>query len=94
MEQLALEAPLRALARASDPDTSHAAARRVKAGSIAARVLESLRVYGRADTDALAVRLGLKLVTVSPRMRPLARAGLVRALDERHDGKIVWDIPR
>lgn len=92
-EQLAFDVPLRALARRRDPVTSKAAARRVNAVSISARVCESLRTYGPADTDQLAARLGLKLVTVSPRMRPLARKGGVVELEAR-DGKIVWDVPR
>lgn len=90
VNQLVLKLPMRALARNTDPATSKHAASRLQATTIAERVLESLRIYGPADTDELAVRLGLKLVTISPRMRPLARVGLVRAGAERN-GKIVWE---
>lgn len=90
MQQLEIDAPLRALARNTDPVTSQLAAARIKAGSISAKVLESLKVYGPANTDELAARLGLKLVTVSPRLRPLAERGLVRE-GPIVDRKIRWE---
>ena len=81
MEQIAIpvEELCRPLARASDPATSKAAAYAFtfKAGSLCERIVEHLRTYGPADTDTLAARLGVRLVSVSPRMRPLVDAGLV-----------------
>lgn len=94
MTQLALEMPLRALARRRDPATSHRAARRINAGSVSARIVESLRAYGAGSSHDLAVRLGLSLVTVSPRMRPLQRAGRVAESNVDEHGRIVWYVPR
>lgn len=91
MSQLPLAMPLRALARRTDPPTSHEAAAKVHAETLAERVVESLRVYGPATSDELAVRLGLKLVTVSPRLRPLVRAFRVHESGKRA-GKILWAI--
>ena len=92
MTQLALILPLRALARAHDPRTSKAAAFKVAAVSISERVLASLREQGPATTRELAARLAIDLVSVSPRMKPLEQAGLVRRKDtDPEQGMTIWE---
>lgn len=87
MNQLAIDFTPRA--RASDPDTSHAAAAAIDGATLAARVLQELREHGPGTSHDLADRLGLSLVTVSPRIAPLQRAGKVYVL--RKEGKRqVW----
>jgi CRP-like cAMP-binding protein len=68
----------RATARATDPETSHLAAASVDADKLEVQVLDYLR-YCRhlgATSHEIAAGLGLSLVTVSPRLRPLQRHGL------------------
>jgi hypothetical protein len=86
-------------ARNTDPLTSHAAAASLvdELPALEARVLQQLRWCGeRGATSAeLAELLDLPLVTVSPRLRPLADKGRIVATDERRRGesgraRIVW----
>lgn len=78
-----------ALARATDPETSHAAAASIDAASLAGKVLADLHARGPATAHILAARLGLELVTVSPRMRPLEMLDLVER-NGKQDGRTVW----
>jgi hypothetical protein len=78
-----------ALARMTDPATSHEAAGRVDGKSLAAMVLAELKAGGAGTSHELAERMGLSLVTVSPRMRPLANAGKVIE-DGKRSGRTVW----
>lgn len=86
----------RALARSSDPDTSHAAAAGVQVETVEARVLGALRLRPAGlTTHDLASALGLSLVTVSPRMRPLVKRGEVRDSGFRarlpgQPSRIIW----
>lgn len=67
-----------ALARLSDPDTSHAAAASIATTHLEARVLAALHRFPfGATTHELAEAMGMSLVTVSPRMAPLAEKGFV-----------------
>lgn len=66
-----------ALARSSDPITSHDAARHVDTNALEHLVLAELR-NGPGTTEDLARRLNRSLVTVSPRLKPLEAKGLVR----------------
>lgn len=75
-------------ARRADPDTSRVAAGRIDGETLAARVLAEL-AKGSATTHELAERMGLSLVTVSPRLAPLRRKGLVAEAGKR-DGRMVW----
>ena len=75
-------------ARRADPDTSRAAAARIDGTTLCDRVLAELS-RGDATTHELAARMGLSLVTVSPRLAPLRRAGLVVEAGKR-DGRTVW----
>lgn len=86
-----------ALARSTDPSTSHAAADWVDATGIAGKVLEVLVAcgYHGATSEELADRLGMPRVTVSPRLKPLCDRGLACDSLQRRDGRsghesIVW----
>lgn len=90
-----------ALARRSDPETAHQVAFTFDAvaETIQQRILAELKGLGRGGmtTHALAAVLGLELVTVSPRMKPLVTAGLVRDSGRRSESpsgrpRIIWVI--
>lgn len=93
MTQPELDLPLRALARATDPGTSHDAAGKTDAARLAGLVLDSLEHFGPATSHELAARLNLQLVSVSPRMKPLEDKGLV-ARDGKRGGRTVWRATR
>ena len=90
----------RALSRRSDPPTSHDAAVSLDGSlpDLEARVLACLRKRWNGGTShELAEALGLSLVTVSPRLRPLANRGLIVATTEKRKGasgrsSIVWKV--
>ena len=74
--------PLRALARSSDPPTSHAAAADL-AHFLTELEADVLRVIVRAGAfgatlDEIVDGTGLDKVTASPRLKPLERKGCVR----------------
>ncbi len=77
------ELPLWAAARATDPQTSHAAAKRVPVSEHCRRILEALAV-GPAGQSGLAERTGLTVAQVSKRLCDLRRAGAIE-----RDGKTV-----
>lgn len=88
-----------ALARRTDPPTSHTAARSVNAAlpRLEAIVLDALRRAGTAGLTSweLADATGLDRVTASPRLAPLAAKGLALASEVRRLGPsgragIVW----
>lgn len=88
---------MNALARSADPSTSHAAATSVDATRLERVILDKLKTIKSpgATTYELAELLGLSLVTVSPRMRPLAIKRLVidtgfRARGASGRGQIIW----
>lgn len=87
MNQIAIDFSARA--RASDPETSSAAAGRIDGSALALKVLESLRRDGPGSSHDIADRLGLSLVTVSPRMKPLEDAGKVQR-DGKANGRTIW----
>jgi DNA-binding transcriptional ArsR family regulator len=69
---------MNAPARRTDPETSHEAADSVELPDLEALVLAELRALpDGATSHELAASLELPLVTVSPRLRPLANRGLV-----------------
>jgi predicted transcriptional regulator len=68
----------RALARHTDPSTSHDAAESVNVTALEQIVLNALKQHHEgATTEQLSDWLALSLVTISPRIRPLVRKGLV-----------------
>ena len=83
-------------ARQSDPETSHQAARTLTPTQLEDKVLTALKLHpAGATTHELAAMLKLSLVTVSPRMAPLSRKGLVVDSGRRKCGEsgrrsIVW----
>lgn len=91
-----------AYARGSDPDTSHEAAEEVShkaANRYEKMVYNSLRTGGPMTTHDLVENLGLAWNTISPRIKPLRRKGMVRDTGKRRIGPagkrcIVWDIVR
>lgn len=76
-------------ARNTDPATSHEAAAKVDGKALAERVLANLRDEGPGTSHDLAERMGLSLVTVSPRLKPLEEAGKVVRGPRRH-GRTIW----
>ena len=92
-EQLLLQ---EAYARASDPATSHEAAERTNAARLQVAVLDALEAAPAGLTTLeLEERLGIQRVSISPRMRPLQRAGRIQEAGTREAGgrrSIVWQI--
>lgn len=64
-------------ARATDPQTSLFAAQSIPTAHLERRVLECLRKRGAMTSHEIALALGISLVTVSPRLRPLEKRGSV-----------------
>ncbi len=87
--------PSEALARNTDPQSSHDAAAIVDVGQLEARVLGALRVYGASTTEELADKSGIPLVSVSPRMKSLERKNLVARAGKRKNrsgvSAILWE---
>lgn len=78
-----------ALARSTDPDTSHAAAARTDGKQLGWLVHAYLLANGPRTSHQVADGLGLSLVTVSPRMKPLESLGLVERAG-KVDGRTLW----
>ena len=83
------------LARLTDPTTSHEAAKSVPVSALEATCLAAIRNAPMGLTsEELAHVTGCSLVTVSPRLRPLANDGLVYAGGKRKNRSgrlaIVW----
>src|SRR5262245_55929979 len=72
-------------ARRRDPATSFEAAEQIgpHVTHLEGAVLQALKQQGPATTEELAARLGMSLVTVSPRLRPLELKGKVRRAGTR-----------
>lgn len=85
-----------ALARHSDPSTSHEAAASIAVSHLEGIVLDMLRRYSFGATSfELAEALGMSLVTVSPRLKPLVDKGLVfdtgfRVRGESGRNQTIW----
>lgn len=76
-----------ALARSTDPGTSYEAAASVNTTDLEARVLVALHWFPcGATTYELAEFMQASLVSISPRMKPLASKGLVRDSGTRKRG--------
>ena len=82
--------------RTSDPVTSFEAADSVDASALEAKCLEAIMQTGRVGmtSEELATFTGMPLVTVSPRLRPLANKGLLVCYGKRANrsgrSAIVW----
>jgi len=71
----------KAAARATDPQTSHAAAKRAPVSGHCRKILEALEA-GPAGQSELAKRTGLTVAAVSKRLPDLRRNGLVERCGE------------
>lgn len=77
--ELPFESPERARARRSDPVTSVIAADSVDVAGLEKVVLDLLKASKEPlTTRELASRSGIDLVSISPRLRPLANRNLVK----------------
>ena len=86
-----LQLPFDALARRTDPDTSHVAALTVDANRLERLVAALLQEH----PDGLIVKeiaslLDIDKWSISPRMKPLEEKGLVQRTADRRDRSIVW----
>lgn len=63
--------------RATDPWTSKAAARKVDKERREQQTLDELKSGGPGTSRQIARRLGIDLCTITPRLRPLYRKGLI-----------------
>ena len=85
-----------AMARRTDPDTSHIAAVTVDTNRLEGYVLSILGQYSLPhNPDGLTVReistlLHIDMVSISPRMKPLEKKGLVERTTKRRGRSIVW----
>jgi DNA-binding MarR family transcriptional regulator len=87
---------MEALARRTDPETSHEAAALVNVTKAEAKVLLALR-RENGTWDEITARTGMRAGTVSPRFRPLREKGLIRQTGEVRPGEsgakqTVWDL--
>ena len=82
-----------AMARRTDPDTSHIAALTVDANRLEKLVVSALMQYPKGCTvKEISVILDIDKWSISPRMKPLEGKGLVERTTERRDRSIVWRI--
>lgn len=86
-------------ARHTDPSTSFDAANSVNVAELEQKVWACLASEGAATTEELTDRLSpLSLVTISPRMAPLRRKGLVRGIGKKRNrsgrAAIIWEAVR
>mgnify|MGYP003139867014 FL=1 len=82
-----------AMARRTDPDTSHIAALTVDANRLEKLVVSALTQYPNGCTvKEISVILDIDKWSISPRMKPLEGKGLVERTTERRDRSIVWRI--
>lgn len=84
-----------ALARRADPRTSKEAAVAVEVPPIEEAILAALKEHGPMTTTEITEKSGIAFKTVTPRLRPMERRGLVRANGEyRYHGErrsMVWE---
>lgn len=88
-----------ALARTTDPITSHDAAARTtpKLNGLEQRVLDVLRTAAKVDplkglTSAeISHETGIARVSISPRLKPLEDKDFVKRSEHRRNGGIVWE---
>ena len=86
-----------ARSRASDPHTSRQAAASINTTPLEQMVVDAIAEHGPKTSFELADILGLSLVTVSPRLRPLADKGYVkdsgmRRVNVSRRKSIVWKL--
>jgi DNA-binding MarR family transcriptional regulator len=83
-----------AAARRGDPSTSKEAAASLEVAPIEQKILEALKKHGPMTTTEITEKSGIAFKTVTPRLRPMERQGLVRPTGEsRFHGErrsMVW----
>jgi hypothetical protein len=84
-----------AVSRRTDPETAKQAAEVVDTKRLESEILYCLHEYGPATSFQIAERCRRALVSISPRLRPMANRGLVADSGERralagHREAIVW----
>ena len=75
-----------AWARASDPQTSHIAAKGVRgerANHLEVVTVNTLKEHGPLTTWEITHKTGINWDSITPRMKPLERKGLIRKTDQR-----------
>jgi DNA-binding MarR family transcriptional regulator len=74
--------------------SSHKSAHSIKASATGKEmtVLEALRKHGPMTTHKIAEMTGLTVVTVSPRIKPLRKKGLVEDSGARESGRSIWRV--
>jgi DNA-binding Lrp family transcriptional regulator len=82
------------LARNTDPDTSHEAAK-LNTSTLESRVLEAINANGPMTTEEIAQATGIDLQSITPRIAPLRRRGYIFDSGLRRNGasgrsRIVW----
>src|SRR5262245_38585805 len=84
-------------ARKRDPLTSFQAAEQIgqHVSPLQAAILGCLEEHGPQTTEELSERLGIKLVTISPRMKPMKGKGLVKEAGTKANSSgcraILWE---
>jgi DNA-binding MarR family transcriptional regulator len=85
-------------ARRSDPETSHKAAKSLKPARLRDQIVAAIYAHGGLTIKEIAKLIDREQVTVSPSIKPLRRAGVLRDSGRRRrnegTGKeaIVWEI--
>lgn len=77
----------KALARNTDPATSHAAADMVQVSTLEGAVVDALAQHGPMIPKEIAFVTGLDLQSVTPRMRPLANKKIIKHYTSPYDGE-------
>lgn len=82
------------LARNTDPDTSHEAAK-LNTTTLESRVFEVINANGPMTTEEIARATGIDLQSITPRIAPLRRKGMIYDTGMRKKGeagrpRIVW----
>ena len=79
----------RAFARRGDPDSSKEAAVSVEAAlpHLQQLVLDALKAMGTATCEEVSDRVELERVTISPRFKPMEKAGLIERVRDPITGK-------
>lgn len=94
-----LELEPKALARVSDPDTSHAAAKAVSGATVGGLAVIALAAFKAnplgLTNHELVAETQIPWQSITPRIRPLVRAGLICDSGQRRPGPtgkkcIVW----
>ena len=88
----------RAYARTSDPITSHDAAASVPVARLELLVLCTIYEYGPLTWDEIGEKTGVRLGSISPRLKPLFTKGLIDERGRRPGtsghSQIVWGLTR